>query len=295
MIVGRAVSQKMAPVLRQVYDQMAEPQVGAGDGVCASSGGMFNNYAVVQGVDHVVPVDIYLFGCPPRPEMLLHAILTPARQDRRDAAGRAPRRGGGGRRAGSVVGHADDRAQRPAAVTQRDNEKIAVRRGMFGINGGGDTSGTVRLAGARGGAAGQHPAALRRLLRRGGRPADRAARGRSLRGGRRAGRVFRDQLTLDVRREHLLKSSRRRCATTRRCGSSCPAAFRVCISRGHRPGTARLLPADVDHPQPAYPARGGLPGRRSPCAVAVSVYPTQTGTSARPTTSSASSSTVTPD
>jgi NADH-quinone oxidoreductase subunit B len=75
MIVAGRVSQKMAPVLRQVYDQMAEPKWVLAMGVCASSGGMFNNYAILQGVDHVVPVDIYLPGCPPRPEMLLHAIL----------------------------------------------------------------------------------------------------------------------------------------------------------------------------------------------------------------------------
>lgn len=75
MIVAGRVSQKMAPVLRQVYDQMVEPKWVLAMGVCASSGGMFNNYAVVAGVDHVVPVDIYLPGCPPRPEMLLHAIL----------------------------------------------------------------------------------------------------------------------------------------------------------------------------------------------------------------------------
>src|SRR6202035_4864378 len=75
MIVAGRVSQKMAPVLRQIYDQMAEPKWVLAMGVCASSGGMFNNYAILQGVDHVVPVDIYLAGCPPRPEMLLHAIL----------------------------------------------------------------------------------------------------------------------------------------------------------------------------------------------------------------------------
>src|SRR5213592_4682615 len=75
MIVAGRVSQKMAPVLRQIYDQMAEPKWVLAMGVCASSGGMFNNYAIVQGVDHVVPVDIYLPGCPPRPEMLLDAIL----------------------------------------------------------------------------------------------------------------------------------------------------------------------------------------------------------------------------
>jgi NADH-quinone oxidoreductase subunit B len=75
MIVAGRVSQKMAPVLRQIYDQMAEPKWVLAMGVCASSGGMFNNYAIVQGVDHVVPVDIYLPGCPPRPEMLINAIL----------------------------------------------------------------------------------------------------------------------------------------------------------------------------------------------------------------------------
>jgi NADH-quinone oxidoreductase subunit B len=76
MIVAGRVSQKMAPVVRQVYDQMVEPKWVLSMGVCASSGGMFNNYAIVQGVDHIVPVDIYLPGCPPRPEMLLNAILT---------------------------------------------------------------------------------------------------------------------------------------------------------------------------------------------------------------------------
>ena len=75
MIVAGRVSQKMAPVLRQIYDQMPNPKWVLSMGVCASSGGMFNNYAIVQGVDHVVPVDIYLPGCPPRPEMLIDAVL----------------------------------------------------------------------------------------------------------------------------------------------------------------------------------------------------------------------------
>src|SRR5436853_6165828 len=74
MIVAGRVSQKMAPVLRQIYDQMGDPKWVISMGVCASSGGMFNNYAVVQGVDEIVPVDIYAPGCPPSPETLIHAI-----------------------------------------------------------------------------------------------------------------------------------------------------------------------------------------------------------------------------
>ena len=76
MIVSGRVSQKMAPVLRQVYDQMADPKWVISMGACASTGGMFNNYALVQGVDQVVPVDIYVPGCPPGPQSLMHGILT---------------------------------------------------------------------------------------------------------------------------------------------------------------------------------------------------------------------------
>ena len=73
----------MAPVLRQVYDQMMEPKWVISMGVCASTGGMFNNYALVQGVDQVVPVDVYAPGCPPGPETLIHSILTLHEQIRR--------------------------------------------------------------------------------------------------------------------------------------------------------------------------------------------------------------------
>ena len=75
MIVSGRVSQKMAPVLRQLYDQMPEPKWVIAMGDCASCGGVFNNYAIVQGVDKVVPVDVYVPGCPPRPEALIDGIM----------------------------------------------------------------------------------------------------------------------------------------------------------------------------------------------------------------------------
>jgi len=76
MIVAGRVSRKMATVLRRLYDQMPEPKWVIAMGDCASCGGVFNNYAVMQGVDEVVPVDVYVAGCPPRPEALIHGILT---------------------------------------------------------------------------------------------------------------------------------------------------------------------------------------------------------------------------
>jgi NADH-quinone oxidoreductase subunit B len=76
MIVAGRVSRKMAPVLRRLYDQMPDPKWVIAMGDCAACGGVFNNYAIVQGVDEVVPVDVYVSGCPPRPEALMHGILT---------------------------------------------------------------------------------------------------------------------------------------------------------------------------------------------------------------------------
>jgi len=75
LIVSGRVSQKMAPVLRHIYDQMLEPKWVIAMGDCASCGGVFNNYALVQGVDKVVPVDVYVAGCPPRPEALLYGFI----------------------------------------------------------------------------------------------------------------------------------------------------------------------------------------------------------------------------
>jgi NADH-quinone oxidoreductase subunit B len=75
MIVSGRVCQKMAPVLRQIYDQMPDPKWVISMGACASSGGVYNNYAVIQGVDKIVPVDVYVPGCPPRPEALIDAII----------------------------------------------------------------------------------------------------------------------------------------------------------------------------------------------------------------------------
>ena len=75
MIVSGRLSQKMAPIVRQVYDQMPNPKWVIAMGACASSDGMFNNYAIVQGCDHIVPVDIYVPGCPPRPDMLIDAMF----------------------------------------------------------------------------------------------------------------------------------------------------------------------------------------------------------------------------
>ena len=76
MIVAGRVSQKMGPVLRNLYDQMPDPKWVIAMGDCASCGGVYNNYAVYQGVDEIVPVDVYVAGCPPRPEGLIHGILT---------------------------------------------------------------------------------------------------------------------------------------------------------------------------------------------------------------------------
>ena len=76
MIVAGRVTRKMAPILRRLYDQMPDPKWVLSMGDCASCSGVFNNYALVQGVDEVIPVDVYVAGCPPRPEALIHGVVT---------------------------------------------------------------------------------------------------------------------------------------------------------------------------------------------------------------------------
>lgn len=87
MIVSGRCSWKMAPILRRIYDQMPNPKWVIAMGTCASCGGVFQNYAIVQGIDQIVPVDVYVAGCPPRPENLLHGIMMLQEKIKRERIG----------------------------------------------------------------------------------------------------------------------------------------------------------------------------------------------------------------
>ena len=89
MIVSGTVTKKMAPFLKKIYDQMPVPRWVIAMGACASSGGMYRSYAVVQGVDEIIPVDIYISGCPPRPEALIEGVLEIRRKIERGVASAA--------------------------------------------------------------------------------------------------------------------------------------------------------------------------------------------------------------
>jgi NADH-quinone oxidoreductase subunit B len=98
LIVAGRLSRKMVPVIRRLYDQMPEPKWVISMGDCASCGGVFNNYALVQGVDEIIPVDVYVAGCPPRPEALIDAIIVLQRKieaEGLDHWGKRPARGYG--------------------------------------------------------------------------------------------------------------------------------------------------------------------------------------------------------
>ena len=117
MIVAGTVTLKMAPVVKRIYDQMPDPKWVISMGACSSVGGPFNTYAVLQGVDKIVPTDVYVTGCPPRPENLFLRAAQAAGQDRSDDAGEAAHRSAAGsEHGGEFQAAGDDRADAAAEI-----------------------------------------------------------------------------------------------------------------------------------------------------------------------------------
>ena len=307
MIVAGRVSQKMAPVLRQIYDQMAEPKWVLAMGVCASTGGMFNNYAIVQGVDHVVPVDMYLPGCPPRPEMLIDAILklhdqvqtgklgANRRAADRGARDHRPHRAADLRDAGPAAMSDDEKDPRP--VAQPDGRARVARTGQHSPPADHATAGEVPARGASARAAACSASAgtgdtsgYGGLVRRSStpaRPSAPTAAGSTTsptpsRRGWTTGSMPRSSGSWSTAARSPSTSAARTSSRVAQLLRDDPAAAlrvllrrqRRALPRRHRARAARGLPPALDDPQPPDPRRGHRPDADPHIPSIVAVYPT---------------------
>ncbi len=122
LIVAGTITEKMAPILVHIYEQMLDPKYVISMGACASSGGFYRSYHVMQGIDEVIPVDVYVPGCPPSPEGLIAAVMKIQEQIQ---AGQQPQRPQGAHRVGAAGAGAVDRRERRSAWAQDDREQAA--------------------------------------------------------------------------------------------------------------------------------------------------------------------------
>jgi NADH-quinone oxidoreductase subunit B len=130
MIVSGRVSQKMAPVLRTIYDQMPEPKWVISMGVCASSGGFYRSYHVMQGIDEIIPVDVYVPGCPPAPEALVAAVMKIQERIQKGVQAKEPQ---GAHRHGAPGDGFIDRRARRAAWEKDDTEQLQQGKPPRGV------------------------------------------------------------------------------------------------------------------------------------------------------------------